>query len=132
MAVLSIFSKICPKCILFGRYFLLLQTSGVFINVRNMRERQRSSGKFRLHKSLPNDKQSAKNVPHHFRYFHCFNFQMTFDKNLMKKATIFLFLRDFYYVAKSYILLTVGSKIAVLRIITEIFKKVIFCLLIHI
>lgn len=50
-------------------------------------------------------------LPRHFQYFHCFNFKMIFDKNFMKKAAI------------------CNCKMAVLWIITEIFKKYVFCLL---
>ena len=34
------------------------------------------------------------------RHFHCSNFKMTFDKNLMKKSYHFLTSSKFYYVAK--------------------------------
>ena len=92
MAALSIFSKICQKEILFGRYFLTPQTPGYcFINVRNMRERQRSSGKFRLHKHLLTINSPLKMLPCHFRYFHCSNFKMTFDKFFLKSSCHFYF-----------------------------------------
>ena len=76
----------------------------VFINVCNVRERQRSSGKFRLHKHFMIN-GPLKMPPS--RYFHCSNFKMTFDKTFMKKSCHFL----------------TPSKSAVKWIITENCKK---------
>ena len=48
-----IFRKICKKYLLLGRYVLTLlglHEVFAFINIRNFRQRQRSSDKFRLHK----------------------------------------------------------------------------------
>ena len=46
---------------------------------------------------------------HHFLYFYCSNFKMTFDKNIMTNAAIFKFLPNFYYVTKFYVLATFGN-----------------------
>ena len=42
----------------------------------------------------------------HFLYFHCSNANMTFDKNFMKKASIFFQVSTI--LAKFYVLATVG------------------------
>ena len=81
----------------------------VLINVRNIHKRQRSSGKFRLHKPFLYDNQYTKMIPSHFWYFHCSSFKMTFDENVMKEATISQLLPNFCSVTKYYVLITVGS-----------------------
>ena len=92
MTALSIFSKICQNAFYLADIFQLRKDHlFVFINVRHMCEMQRSGGKFRLHKHLLCDKRPIKMLLHHFRYFHCSNFKMTFDENFMKKAAIFNF-----------------------------------------
>ena len=60
-------------------------------------------------------RDSLKTPLSYFWYFHCSNFKTTFNKKSKKKATIFLFLSDLYYVTNYYVLLTVRSKMVVLR-----------------
>ena len=52
-----------------------------------MCERQKSSGKFSLRKHLLYDKWTAKNA--FLVIVGIFNFEMTFDKNVVKKDNIF-------------------------------------------
>ena len=87
-----IFRKICKKYLLLGRYVLTLlglHDVFAFINIRNLRQRQRSSDKFRLHKRFLYNIQYF-NISSHFQYFHCSNFKMTFDKNIYEKRQQFL------------------------------------------
>ena len=55
-----------------------------------------------------------KMLPRHFRHFHCSNFKMTCDKNFIEKLPFFNFVQASAIPPKHYVLLTVGSKLAVL------------------
>ena len=76
MVAFSVFSKSCQKRILFGQNFLTPETPGIcFTNVHNIREIQRTSGKFRWRKRLFYDKQPAKNATLSFFVFPLFQLQ---------------------------------------------------------
>ena len=101
-AVLSSSGKICQKYILLGLYFFnsANKTYLRFINLGNMRERQRSSNKSGHTNVYITINGQLKMLPCHFCSFQFSNFKRSFDKNFMKRATIFQLLPNFYYLAK--------------------------------
>ena len=99
MVPLSIFNKSFQKCILLG-YFLTPQIPGS--SLRNIFERQESSGRLWLRKRLLYEKQPAKNATSCFRIFIVPIFICLFRE-------FGKLLPNFCYVAKFYILATIGS-----------------------
>ena len=86
MAALSIFIKISQKFLLFGWYFFNFTNMSIcFINVCNMHqagnESKTNSGYTNVCFTINGQ---LKMLPCHFRYFHCSNFKMTFEKHFMK------------------------------------------------
>ena len=100
----------------------------MFVNVLNTHKRQKSSFKFRMHNGLLYDNVPLKIPPCHFRYFHCPSFKTTFEKDFIRKTYPFLVSSRFIYVAENYVLVTVGSTIALLWIATKICEESHFCL----
>ena len=83
MEALSIFSKICQKCVLFRWYFVSPQTSGIcFIIARKYASNAMKQWQIQVTQTFT--LHLLKMLPHHFRYFYCSNFKMTFDKNFLK------------------------------------------------
>ena len=91
MAAFSIFSKTCQKCILSGLKFLTPQTqltqfSLMCIIYAKCSEAVANSGYANVCSTINNP---LKMLPRHFRYFHCSNFQITFDKKSFVKKLPF-------------------------------------------
>ena len=100
MTALSIFSKICEKCFLFGWYFSTLQTSFTYLFLfmcvicAKCNEAVANSGYTNI---CFMTNSPLKRVLHHFRYFYSSTFKITFDRDFMKKSCHFLISKNFLF-----------------------------------
>ena len=86
MVALLIFSKICQKCFLFANIRYLRISMSVICAKGN--KAVTYSGHTNVYFTINGP---LKMLPRHFRYFHCSNFKMTFDKTISSMSQNFAF-----------------------------------------
>ena len=87
MVTLSIFQQILSKIHFTWSIFLNLQTPGIWLfNVFNMMKGNKTLAYSGYAKICFTINGPLKMLPCHFRYFHCSNFIMTFEKRLLKNC----------------------------------------------